>query len=382
MARLRRLCQPDSAVTDARDRRTRTELLAVLKADAYGMGAVAFAQCLGREGVSAFGVGDSSEAIELRAAGIEGVVLILGAILEGEVARVVREGVSVCVHSESRVESLEAEARRQGRPAAVHLKVDTGMGRLGVLPSRALPLAWRIARSPHLEFEGVATHLAGVRCDDRGNERQLDRFHEVAATIRREGLGNPSFHAVASTGLFSSLPFRIEGARNWVRAGLALHGIAPVAAVRSADLRPVLSLRTQVIFLKDLPVRATVGYQRAHQLERPSRIATIPMGYNDGLPRRLSGRGRALVGGGIAPFVGAVSMDYATLDVTELPGVRVGDPVTLVGERGGRRISLPRFARAGDRIPHEALCALGRRVVRVHAGTRANAVGVGEVRSR
>jgi alanine racemase len=344
--------------------RPSTRLMAVVKADAYGHGAVDVARELQRLGVSWFGVGDSREALELRDHGIHGSILVLGAIVDGEQERVVGNDVAVCIHSESRIAQLAREARRQGRRCRVHLKVDTGMGRLGVLPSRALALARQIARSPWLELEGVATHFAGTGAGrDPENEAQLEAFLAVRAAITKEGLGHPLWHAAASAALFSDLRAELD----LVRPGLALYGLAPPGAGAAArGLKPILSLHTQVIFLKDVPAGTPIGYGRLFRTAAKTRIATLPLGYNDGLPIHLSNRGHALVRGVRVPMVGRITMDYAMLDVGGVRGVKVGEPVTLIGRDAGEQVRLEEIAEAAATIPHDILCSLGRRVARVY----------------
>jgi alanine racemase len=338
--------------------------MAVLKADAYHAGAVPLAAELGGAGIDAFGVGDSTEALELRSAGVGGMILVLGAIIPGEVRCVLRSDVSVCIHSRNRLEILADEARRVGRRCRVHLKVDTGLGRLGVLPSKALDLARSIHRDPDLIFEGVATHLAGVSGEkDPLNDRQLELFAGIRESIRAEGLGDPLFHASASPGLYTARPAEFD----MVRVGLLLHGVLPARhrlLGPLADLRPILALRSQVIYLKDVPAGSAIGYRRTFRTSRPTRIATIPVGYNDGLPLSLSNVGSVLVRGHPAPVVGAISMDYTTLDVGDIPGVEVGDRVTLIGTEGAGSISLNEMAEWAGTIAHALLCSLGNRVVR------------------
>lgn len=345
-----------------------TRLMAVVKADAYGHGAVEVARELQAQQVACFGVGDSGEALELRAAGIGATILILGAIIDGEQEKVVAHDLSVCIHSESRIDQLAREARRQRHRCKVHLKIDTGMGRLGVLPSRALALARRIARSPWLELEGVATHFAGTSAaHDPANEAQLAAFLEVRAAVEREGLGAPLWHAAASAALFSGMRAEFD----LVRPGGALFGIVPADAGPAArELKPVLSLHTQVIFLKDVAAGTPIGYQRTHRTAGKTRIATVPVGYNDGLPLRLGNRGSVLLRGMRAPIVGKVSMDYTMVDVGRIRGVKVGEPVTLIGRDGAQALPVEEVAALADTIPYEVLCSLGRRVARVYHASR------------
>ena len=354
--------------------RPATRLMAVVKADAYGHGARDVAGELQQCGVSHFGVGDSGEALELREHGIEGTILVLGAIIDGEQEAVVAHDLSVCIHSASRIEKLAREARRQGRRCRVHLKIDTGMGRLGVSPSLALALARRIGRSNWLLLEGVATHFAGTEAlPDPGNARQLEVFLDVRAAIQKEGIGAPLYHASASAALFTDLGAELD----MVRPGLALYGIAPVGAGAAARrLKPVLSLHTQIIFMKDVGAGTPIGYGRHHRTRGTTRIATLPVGYNDGLPWRSSQGGEVLIRGTRAPIVGRVSMDYTMIDVGRVRGAKVGEPITLIGRDGNEQLPVERLAEVAGTIPYEILCSLGRRVARVchHARTASASV--------
>jgi alanine racemase len=343
-----------------------TRVLAVLKADAYGHGAVRVARRLRQEGVDMIGVGDSSEAIELRQAGVEGDILILGAVIASEAARVIRHDISVSVHSFDRVRLLEKAARAMGRRLRVHLKIDTGMGRLGVSPSVARELARRIHSSAHLSLEGICTHLSCAdEPDGRFSGEQVRRFRRVLMEIRELDRIDPEYvHAANSAAIFHGADGQ-SPCFDLIRCGIALHGINP--GFRGADeLRPALSLRTQVIFLKDHAEDTPIGYGRTHRTGRPSRIATLPIGYNDGYPYALAGRAEVLVRGRRAPVVGRISMDYATVDVTDIPDVVVGDRVTLVGRDGDDEILMTDVARWAGTIPYEIPCRFGRRVARLY----------------
>jgi alanine racemase len=365
----------DAAAANCRVLRGRlregTRLLAVLKADAYGHGAVAAARRLLREGVDMIGVGDSTEAIELREAGITAPLLVLGAIVPGEAEKVVAYGVSASIHSQNRVDLLARAAEALGRRAPVHLKVDTGMGRLGASPAAAVALARTLADHPHLAFEGVATHYASASSPvPFQTSSQFESFRAVLDALRAEDLLPPLVHASSTAAVLGPLREHFS----MVRIGGGIWGIDPGNLEGSgADLRPALALRTQVIFLKDFPSGSPIGYHRTHETRRPSRIATLPLGYNDGYAWGLGNRAHALVRGRRAPVVGAVSMDYTTVDVTEVPGVEVGDVVTLVGRDGDEEIRVEDLARLLGTIPYEVTCRLGKRVVRVPTGTDAAA---------
>ncbi len=341
-----------------------TKVMAVLKADAYGHGAVPAARRLLSEGVEMIGVGDSSEAIELREAGVVAPLLVLGAIVPGEVEKIVAYGVAASIHSQSRVELLARAAADQGRKAAVHLKIDTGMGRLGALPSMAVPLARSLATNPHLSFEGVATHYASASSPvPFQTASQFGTFRRVLEELRAEGLLPPLVHAGSTAAVLGALREHF----GMVRLGGGIWGVDPGNLEGSGvELAPCLSLRTQVIFLKDFPAGSPLGYHRTFETTRPSRIATVPIGYNDGYAWNLGNRAEVLVRGRRCPVVGAVSMDYTTVDVTDVPGVEPGEVVTLIGADGEERIRVEDLARLLGTNPYEITCRLGKRVVRVH----------------
>jgi len=351
-------------------------VLAVVKADAYGHGAVPVARALaGEPSLWGFGVGDSAEALELRAAGVTRPILILGTIIEDEVHQVVKHDVRVCIHSMSRIESLETEARRQVRRLSVHLMVDTGMGRLGSQPPRAAELARHIDASEWLELEGVASHLSSSRPGHPFADLQQGRLVQLLEELEADDIRPPLVHFANTAAILGGVGTGMA----LVRPGISLYGmLAPELAPHAPDLEPVMSLRTQVVYLKDVPSGTPVGYNGTHVTSRSTRIATLPVGYNDGLAYRLSNRGRALVRGQLAPIVGAISMDYTTLDVGHIKGVSVGDVVTLIGQDGDQRIGIPDVASLIGTIPYEVACSVGKRVGRVYTrpgGDRAGATG-------
>jgi alanine racemase len=346
------------------------DVMLVVKADAYGHGAVPVAWHLtSAGGVACLGVGDSAEALELREAGVTTPILVLGAVVPGEVDAVIRGGIALTVHATDRVRSLRrAVARCQGR-VAVHLKVDTGMGRLGCAPERAVGIAREIVRSRGLLLEGVATHLAHGAADEDGR-RQIRRFERVLAALEAAGIRPRWRHAYASSALLAGLP----AAFNLVRPGLAVYGVRPAGA-RPGDptLVPALSWRTQIVFLKDHRKGAALGYGGTWTAPRRSRIATLPVGYNDGYRFAFSNKAEVLVRGRRCPVVGRVSMDYVTVDVTRVPGASVGDVVTLLGRDGDEEVGAADLAGLADTIPYEILCGIGRRVRRRYVRARSPA---------
>jgi alanine racemase len=342
-------------------------IMLVVKADAYGHGAVPVSWHLLDLGVSSLGVGDSSEALELRAAGVTAPLLILGAVVTGELEDVVRGDIHVTVHSGDRVRALRRQLAGSGPSVGVHIKVDTGMGRLGCHPERVLGIAREVRRSRRLRLEGIATHLAAV--DAQGGpeaERQLKRFRRVLRALETEGLLPRWRHAHASAGVLSSLPHDL----NLVRPGLAVYGIDPHGRL-DVPLEPALSWRTQVVFLKDHRRGSRIGYGGTWRAPRRSRIATLPVGYNDGYRFAFSNRAQVVVRGRRCPVVGRVSMDYVCVDVTHVPGASVGDKVTLLGRDGRERVSVEELAALADTIPYEILCGIGRRVRRRYLSSAA-----------
>jgi len=352
---------------------TARRIMAIVKANAYGHGAVPIAWHLASHGVDMLGVGDSQEAIELRQAGISTPIVILGAIVPGEMGAVVAHDIEVTVHSGERVRLLEREARRANRSVPVHLKVDTGMGRLVCTPARAPELALLIHQSEFLEFVGLCTPFSSVGAEpDPFTQGQVSLFESVCRSIADAGIPLPPRHAAASGAVLT----RVASHLDMVRPGLALYGIAPAidnARMGEPDggLQPALALKTQVIFMKDLPAGAPVGYFREHITPAATRIATLPVGYNDGYPWRLKDRGEVLVRGQRAPVVGRVSMDYLSVDVGRIPGVSIGDEVTLMGRSGSRIITAYELADRTGTIPYEILTRLGKRVARVYGSRRA-----------
>ncbi len=337
-------------------------VMLVVKADAYGHGALAVTRhVLARGDARAFGVGDSHEALELREAGIDAPLLILGAIVDGEMREVIRHDVAVCVHSLDRARRLDAEARRQGRRCRVHVMVDTGMGRLGPFPEKAIEVAAAVEQAEHLVLEGVATHFSSTsRKDDPFTRRQIERFGRFREQLVARTEHRPVFHAANSGAILDAGDAGFE----MVRVGAAAYGVLPRRDGPASRLRPALALRTQIIYLKDVPAETPISYERMHVTGRKTRIATLPIGYNDGLRYGLSNRWHVLVKGRRAPIVGAVSMDYCMVDVGEIPGVRPGDTVTILGDDGEERITVPEMAEALGTVPYEVTCGLGKRVQR------------------
>ncbi len=344
-------------------------LLSVVKADAYGHGAAPCARVAIEAGASMIGVGDSTEALELREAGILAPILVLGAVIEEEIGWVVSYDITPTIHSAGMVPRIAEEARRQGKRQKVHLKLDTGMGRLGASTVRALEIAQRIVGDPNLELEGLSTHFSSAYgMDERSldaTRQQIARFETVAAQLAQAGIRPPLMH-LANSGAIGLSP--VPG--NLIRPGIATYGIDPgMFRVHDVHVKPVLSLRTQVAFLKGVRAGATIGYNQTHLTRRKTHIATLPVGYNDGYPYALSNRSAVLIRGELAPVIGTVTMDYLTVDVGHIPGVHVGDEVVLIGRQASREIKVTHLAQLAQTIPLEITCGLGKRVRRVYVSS-------------
>ncbi|MBI4567030.1 MAG: alanine racemase [Planctomycetes bacterium] len=348
-----------------------TGLLAVLKANAYGHGAVAVAREVEAAGARYIGVGDLGEALELRAAGIQTPLLILGATLPAHMRPALAASVTVSIHAPAMVREMEAAAAAEGVTAPVHLKVDTGMTRLGVTVEEFPAVLRAILNSNRLRLEGVYTHLSSAPTPEDGySDGQLARFVECLARLREVGARPPLIHCANSAGTL----FHPEAHFDMVRCGIFLFGVDPTGrAGAQLRLSPVMSVRTQIIYLKGVAAGTPIGYGRTQAAPRDTVIATLPVGYNDGYRVGLSRRAEVLLRGRRAPVMGRVCMDYTMVDVGHVPGAAVGDVVTLIGRDGQEEITAAELAGILGTVPYEVFCGLGRRVARLyqHAGAGA-----------
>jgi alanine racemase len=337
-------------------------ILAVVKADAYGHGAVAVARALAEAGVAMLGVALPEEGIELRRAGLRTPILLLGGLTPAQADAVLDHDLTAAVYREDQVQALQEAAGRRGLDATVHLKIDTGMGRLGVPVDDVPGFAALLAAARRLRVAGVFSHLAVA--DDPADPftgEQIARFREALGRLRERGLDPPHVHLANSAAVTDHPPAWLT----LVRPGIVLYGYPPSARVRQRDWRPVLALKTRIIYLKTVPEGTTLGYGRTYVAPGPRRIASLAIGYDDGLPRSLGNRGHVLVRGREAPIVGRVSMDLTTIDVTGVPDASLGDEVTLIGADGGARLGADRVAEWAGTIVWDVLCGIGARVPRL-----------------
>lgn len=348
--------------------------MAVIKADAYGHGAVQVAEVLEAAGVDAFGVATIEEGIELRKAGVAKPILLLGGIYMSDPAALVKYRLTPTISSTARLDTIASCARGHGKPIEFHLQIDTGMARLGLPPKllESFVAHWRLldgGTGKILRLHGFFTHLASAEdCVATQTDEQLARFKLSLRRLRALGAAPECVHVSNSAALMarSGIP------ETMVRVGALFFGFClpltlPAGAEANApiDLEPVLTFKTMVVFLKDHPAGTPLGYGGSFFTRRPSRIATLPVGYADGLNRALSNRGEVVVRGSRARIVGNISMDLTLVDVTDIAGVSVGDEVTLMGG-GDDAISAASVARLLGTIPYEVLCSVGKRVPRIY----------------
>ncbi len=346
-------------------------IIATLKADAYGHGAIKVAQTVLRNGAEILGVACLSEAVALRRADIAAPVLILGYTPAWQARDAVLNKVTVTVFSLDVARALSRAATDLNSKVRVHVKVDTGMGRLGLLPHEVLEFMRETNDLPGLIVEGIFTHLAIADAPDAHNvpdwgreytERQLRSFRDVLRELEDNGVDIPYAHAANSAAIFAFPQSHL----NMVRPGVAIFGLDPSSQLPCpAGFEPALSFKTQVAQVKDLPPGSYVSYGCTHRTERPSRIAVIPVGYADGFRLGPRNWGEVLIKGRRAPVVGRVCMDQSMIDVTDIPGVRRGDEVVLIGRQGGSRISAEEVAERLGTINYEVVSEILARVPRV-----------------
>jgi len=339
------------------------KVLAVLKADGYGHGAIKVARTALNNGATWLGVACLSEAIALRQAGISAPILILGFTPPWQARETVLHEVTATIFSLDVAQALSRAALDLGRQAHVHIKVDTGMGRLGLLPDEVVSFATQVASLPGIDLDGIFTHFSSAdEADLSYTLWQIERFNRVLGALRAQGIIPRHIHAANSAAILR-LP---QSHYNMVRLGLLMYGLSPSPEVPCPPgFRPALSFKCQVAQVKELPVGSYIGYGRAFRTTRPSRIAVIPVGYADGFRRGPRNWGEVLVRGQRAPIVGRVCMDQTMIDVTDIPGVQQGDEVVLIGSQGEERITVDDVAKRLGTINYEVISEILARVPRV-----------------
>ena len=344
---------------------------AIVKADAYGHGAVECSRALEAEGARWLGVTSLDEAIPLREAGIRANILLMTGFWRGEESEIVRLHLTPTVWEPGQIELLDTAASRMGVARhPVHLKVDTGMGRLGVAVEQLPSVLTALKAAKHLALEGLSTHLASSEIMDAPSVAEQERAFDVARRMVGEAGFEPTFVHVANTGAVIS---RRETWNSMVRPGVALYGYylpfqRAGREVSGGTLRlpvkPVLTWKTRILSLRDFAANQPLGYGATYVTKAPAHVAVLPVGYADGYNRQLSNRGRVIVREHYAPIVGRISMDLTLVDVTGIPGVAVGDEVILLGAGDGLSVDALEHAELANSTPYEILCNISKRVPR------------------
>lgn len=344
------------------------EVMPVVKADAYRHGAIEVSRALIGAGAGWLAVSNVEEGVILREHGIAARILVMADFLPSERASLLQYDLTPVIHSLPDIQEWDRLATGRTEPAAYHLKIDSGMGRLGTRAT-VPEILEAIGAARHARLEGLMTHLASAaNYDSSQTDEQMRAFQTVCAGLAQAGVNPRYLHLSSSTPIAYG---RREAWQRMVRPGHAIYGyVSPVAKgpapPRLLEVQPALTWKTAVLTVKDLPAGSLVGYGGMFRAEAPMRIAVLAAGYADGIPHRLSNRGRVIVKGHLAPIVGAVSMDVTTIDITNCPAVEVGDAVTLLGSEGGVSIDAQQIARQAGTISYSVLCGIHARVKRIY----------------
>lgn len=359
----------DENLRQVRVRIGRKKILAVVKANAYGHGAVEIARFLegkksGRStGVAMFAVAFLEEGRALRKAGITLPILLMTGCPTEQIPEIVRNRLTPLLFDLESLSAVGRHAKKIGRKIDVHIKLDTGMGRLGLPPGEALAFIQEAIDEKGIRVEGILTHFAEADLRDLSFARaQLEKIKEVWAALQKAGIKIPYCHLANSAAIMHFSPAHF----NLVRPGLMLYGYSPLEGKTTIPLRPVMQVRTRVIALRKVPTGTAISYGRTFTTKRESLIATLTIGYADGYPRLLSNRGTVIARGRRVPVVGRVCMDMTMIDATEIPSLAVGDWVTVIGAEGDEAVWADELARLAGTIPYEILCGIGDRIPRIY----------------
>jgi alanine racemase len=343
--------------------------MAVVKADAYGHNSVQCARRLEAEGIDWFGIALPEEGVELRSSGIRKHILCLGSFWFGQEKLLLNNDLTPVIYQIEKARSFDQAAKDYGTIADVHIKIDTGMGRIGVRFDEIRDFAEKLKDFKNIRIDGLMTHFAAA---DNLNENsftdlQINRFKESVAIFENKGF-RPIYKDLANS---PGAIVHEKSRANMVRLGGVLYGLGddvlPKEVIKP-ELKPVMSLFTRIAHLKKVPKGETLGYSRTYQTREDSLIATIPIGYEDGLPRVLSNKGRVLINGQFAPIVGRISMDWTIINVTDIPNVKLEDEVVIIGEDNGLTITAEEIAQKSDTISYEITCGINRRVIKDYVG--------------
>lgn len=337
-----------------------TKILVTVKADAYGHGLIAVSKRLSACKADYLGVASIDEGIKLRKAGIKTPILLLGVILKEDIQPLFTYQLTPTVCDIELASAVNAQAAKLKEKIAVHIKVDTGMGRIGVLPDDALALVKDIHKLKNIIIEGIFTHFALADTNHKFTAYQINLFNQLVSDLKRSGIAIPLMHAANSIGLIDYKHSHFT----MVRPGLVIYGLHPKGDL-SIKLKPVLSLKTCVVFIKQVGSGSGISYGRTYITKQPSNIVTLPIGYGDGYPRNLSNLAPLLISGRRFRIAGRICMDQIMVDVGNfLP--KIGDEVVLIGKQGKEKVTVEELADLSGTISYEIVCGLGSRIPRIY----------------
>lgn len=342
------------------------KVMPVIKADGYGHGAVPIAKELNKIGVDAFAVAILEEGITLRNHGIKQPIVILGYTSEYQYSSLIQYEIEPTVFCYEMAESLSKIASALGKDAKVHIKLDTGMNRIGFKPTKeSLEIVKKISELPNIKIEGIFTHFACAdEADKTSASKQKAEFDKFIGWLLEEGIDIPVKHVSNSAAIIDMDSWRMD----MVRSGIITYGLYPSEEVAKnvLDLRPAMELKTHIVHVKEIEAGEGISYNHTFVTKRKTKVATIPVGYADGYPRALSSKGRVLIRGQYAPIIGRICMDQFMVNVTDIEGVSVMDDVTLIGTDGEHQIPVEEIANITGTINYEIVCDISKRVPRVY----------------
>lgn len=343
-----------------------TKIMAVIKADGYGHGASHIAAALNEIGVDAFAIAILEEGVDLRQRGINKPMLILGYTPKEQYADLVKYDISQTVFEYSMAEEISKHAVNQGKYGKIHIKVETGMNRIGFADTdESIEEILQIAQLPNIQIEGVFTHFSAAdETDKTSANKQLKRFSQFVQKLERRGLYIPMKHIANSAGIID-LP---EADYDMVRSGIITYGLYPSKEVSKERLKliPAMELKSHVVYVKDVAPMEGISYGSTYITKEKTRVATVSIGYGDGYPRALSNKGRVLIRGTYAPILGRICMDQFMVDVSHIDDVTQGDVVTLIGKDGEHQITVEEVADLAGTFNYEFICGIGKRIPRVY----------------
>ncbi|MGB3112549.1 MAG: alanine racemase [Candidatus Omnitrophota bacterium] len=338
-------------------------IMAVVKANAYGHGICRVSKVLVENGITYLGVATVDEALKLRASGIKVPILAMGSVLKDEAEAAVKRGITLTLADERLLKDLMAIAKKLKRRPKVHIKIDTGMGRIGIWHEEALEFIKKVSGKKAIELEGIYTHFSSAGRDKSFTRSQINHFEKIIEKLEKEDIRVKHKHAANSIAVVDWKGSHL----NLVRPGILIYGIYPKESFRMKfKLKPVMNLKTRIVYLKDTPAGRSISYGRTHITRKDTKIATIPIGYADGYGRILSNKAEALVKGKHVKVVGVVTMDQALLDVGHVKDVKIGDEVVLIGRQGKSYVPVEKVARLAGTIPYEIVSSITDRVPRIY----------------